>query len=461
MFDALSEKLQSLFRSLGRKGTLTEEHVSEALREVRRALLEADVALPVVKDLVQRVRDQVVGQEVAPGLNPSQHFIKAVHDELLRLLGGERAPLAMGGKPTVILLVGLQGSGKTTTAAKLALHLKRQGRRPLLAACDTYRPAAAKQLEVLGRQIGVPVVLDPEARDPVPIALRAREQAKAEGHDLLLVDTAGRLAIDETMMDEARAFREALKPEETLLVVDAMMGQDAVRTAEAFHAAMGLTGLVLTKLDGDTRGGAALSAKVITGCPVKFAGMGEKVDALEPFHPDRVATRILGMGDVLTLIEKVQETVTEEDARKLEQKLRKAEFDLEDFAVQLRQIRSLGSLESIFKMLPIPGLSQAMGSEGFAQGEQQLRKIEVILSSMTPSERRNPDIIQGSRKIRIARGSGTSVQEVNRLLKDFAQMRQMMKQFSGLQKRMGGKRRLPFGPPGKFPGLPGFPFPPR
>jgi len=451
MFESLSEKLQTLFKKLRGQGRLTEENLADALREVRRALLEADVALPVVKEFVARVKEQLVGQEVAAGLNPTQHLVKAVHDELVRLLGGAHAPLAQaaaGAGPAVVLMVGLQGSGKTTTSAKLALVLKRQGRRPLLAACDVYRPAAIKQLEILGKQIDVPVYV-PEmsgfADDPVAIARAALERARRDSHDALIVDTAGRLHVDAEMMKEVRDLRDALQPTETLLVVDSMMGQDAVRTAEAFHQDLALTGVILTKLDGDTRGGAALSVKQVTGCPIKFAAVGEKLDALEPFHPDRIATRILGMGDVLTLIEKAQEAITPEQAKEMERKFRKAEFDLEDFLQQLGQMKKLGSVEQILGMLPIPGLSGQIKKEDLAKGEKHLKMVEVIIGSMTRQERHHPELINASRKSRIARGSGTTVQDVNKLLKDFEQMRQVMKQLSGFQKKLGKKlpRMLP------------------
>lgn len=456
MFESLSDKLQSLFKKLRGQGRLTEDNVAEALREVRRALLEADVALPVVKEFTARVKEQVVGQELAGGLNPAQHLVKAVHDELVRLLGGERHGVNLASlPPTILLMAGLQGSGKTTTSAKLALHFRRQGRRPLLAACDVYRPAAIKQLEVLGKQIDVPVYADHDSRDPVAIARAALEAARAGSHDLLIVDTAGRLTVDEEMMAEIRALREALQPHETLLVVDAMMGQDAVRTAEAFHRALELTGVVLSKLDGDTRGGAALSVKQVTGCPIKFAAVGEKMDALEPFHPDRIATRILGMGDVLTLIEKAQEAFDVDQAKALEQKMRTADFNLEDFATQLQAMKKLGSMEQILGMLPIPGLSSALKKEDIATGEKALKRVEVMIGSMTPHERRHPDCLNSSRKTRIARGSGTSVQEINKLLKDFEQMRAMMKQFSGFQKKLG--KKIPKLPGGMLP--PGFRFP--
>lgn len=463
MFESLSEKLQTLFKKLRGQGRLTEEAIADALREVRRALLEADVALPVVKEFVARVKEQVVGQEVAAGLNPAQQLVKAVHEELVRLLGGEHSPLAqpVPGGPAIILMVGLQGSGKTTTSAKLALHLRRQGRRPLLAACDVYRPAAVKQLEVLGKQIDVPVHapdMSAERPDPVAIAGAALAQARAESHDVLIVDTAGRLHVDEEMMAEVRHLKETLQPGEILLVVDAMMGQDAVRTAESFHGDLTLTGVILSKLDGDTRGGAALSVKQVTGCPIKFAAVGEKLDALEAFHPDRIATRILGMGDVLTLIEKAQQAITPEQAKEMERKFRKAEFSLEDFQEQLGQIKKMGSVEQILGMLPIPGLSTAMKKEDLAKGEAHLKMVEVIIGSMTREERQNPEILKNSsRKGRIARGSGTTVQDVNKLLKDFEQMRLVMKQLSGFQKKLGKKlpKMLFKQGGGGMPGLPG------
>lgn len=444
MFESLSEKIQGVFKKLRNEGKITEESLQEALREVRRALLEADVSLPVVKTFISSVREKALGKEVLESLTPGQQVIKIVHDELVNLLGGEREPLATG-NPAIILMVGLQGSGKTTTSAKLALHLKKQGKHPLLVAADIYRPAAIKQLEVLGKQIAVPVYTTPGA--PLDIVKGALAQG---GHDYVIVDTAGRLHVDEPLMDELRGLKATFEPQEILLVVDAMTGQDAVRMADAFNEALGITGVVLTKLDGDTRGGAAMSVKQVTGRPIKFAATGEKLDALEPFYPDRIASRILGMGDVLTLIEKAQETIDLKSAKELEKKFRTNQFTLEDFVQQLQQVKKLGSMEQILGMLPIPGLQGALKGEDLAKGEKQLRQIEAIISSMTREERRNPQILDNSRKGRVARGSGTQVQDVNRLLKQFEQMRKMMKQLTGMDKMLK-----------KFPKLPrgGFNFP--
>jgi signal recognition particle subunit SRP54 len=468
VFDSLSEKIQGVFARLVRgQGKLTEDNISEALREVRRALLEADVNLGVVKAFVARVREQALGEAVLTGLNPGQTFIKIVHDELCAVMGGERAPLAKNPAGiTVVLMAGLQGQGKTTTAAKLALMLRKQGQRPLLAAADIYRPAAITQLQTLGKQIDVPVHA-PGAIDPVEIGLQALKRAQDESYNYLIVDTAGRLHVDASMMDEIARLKEVLGPHEILLVADAMIGQDAVEMARAFHELLGLTGVVLTKLDGDTRGGAALSIRQVTGCPVKFVGTSEKLDGLEPFHPDRIATRILGMGDVLTLIERAQQAITEEEARALEAKMRKAEFTLEDFASQLQQMKKIGSMGQILEMLPIPGLKQAISGDQLAQGEGQLKKFEVIIASMTPHERRNPKVLDLSRKLRIAKGSGTKVEEVNKLLKDFENMNKVMKQFAGFQKNMTKhlqkamkKGQMPGFPGGGLPGMPpgGAPF---
>ncbi|MBI6546302.1 MAG: signal recognition particle protein, partial [Cyanobacteria bacterium NC_groundwater_1444_Ag_S-0.65um_54_12] len=440
MFESLSEKLQNLFKKLRGQSRLTEENIADALREVRRALLEADVALGVTKEFIGRVKEQAIGQDALAGLAPAQQLIKIVHEELVRLLGGQIASLMVAQPPpTIILLVGLQGSGKTTTAAKLALHLRRQGRRPLLAACDIYRPAASKQLEILGKQVDVPVFVSTQDKRVLEIAQNARDLACKESYDTLIVDTAGRLHVATEMMEEVSALKALLSPHEILLVVDAMMGQDAVRTAAAFHDHLRLSGIILTKLDGDTRGGAALSVKQVTGCPIKFAAVGEKLDALEPFHPDRIATRIIGMGDILTLIEKAQQVIDPTDVKQLEQKLRKAELNLEDFLAQLSQIKKLGSMEQILGMLPIPGLSVALKKANIQEGERQFKRMEVIIGSMTPHERQHPEIIDRSRKNRIANGSGTSMQEVSKLLKDFEQMRQIMKQLSGFQKKLGKK----------------------
>ncbi|MNS41857.1 Signal recognition particle protein [compost metagenome] len=469
MFESLSEKIQGVFARLTGQGKLSEENISDALREVRRALLEADVNLGVVKAFVATVKEQALGTEVMQGLNPGQSFIKIVHDELVNLMGGERAPLEKNPNgPTIILMAGLQGSGKTTTTGKLGLHLKKQGNRPLLVAGDIYRPAAIQQLQSLGKQIDIPVYA-PGPINPIEIAHGALKEAKDQSYNYILFDTAGRLHIDETMMTEIKELERVLQPQEILLVVDAMTGQDAVAMSQSFNEALGLTGVVLTKLDGDTRGGAALSVRQVTGKPIKFIGVSEKMDGLDPFHPERIATRILGMGDVLTLIEKAQETITLEEAKALEEKMRKAEFNLEDFMAQMQQMKKLGSMGQILEMLPIPGLKGAITDDKLAEGESQMKKMETIISSMTVKERRNPKIIDMSRKLRIAKGSGTKVDDINKLLKDFEMMRQMMKEFSNFGKNMPkhmkkamqkgqmppGMGGLPGMPPGGLP--PGFP----
>ena len=441
-FEGLAEKLQSVFKRLRGKGKLSEADVEAALREVRLALLEADVHFKVVKDFIARVRERAVGQEVLASLTPAQQVIKIVHDELTRLMGGQQARLDLGGEPpVVILLVGLQGSGKTTTAAKLARQLARQGRQPLLVAADVYRPAAIEQLVTLGGQIGVPVYAPGPDRDPVEIARGGVEEARRRGRDVVLVDTAGRLHVDQQLMEELERIREEVRPREILLVVDAMTGQDAVNVAEEFHRRLGIDGVILTKLDGDARGGAALSVRAVTGRPIKFVGLGERVDQLEPFHPERMASRILGMGDVLSLIEKAQAAFDAEQARRFERKLREQRFDLEDFLEQLRQVRKLGPLDQLLAM--IPGLGGRV--RDLSVDERELRRIEAIIQSMTPEERRHPEIINASRRRRIARGSGTRVQDVNRLLKQFAETQRLMKQVTGAaRKGRRGLGHLPF-----------------
>jgi signal recognition particle subunit SRP54 len=439
MFDGLASRLQEAFSRLRQKGKLSESDVDEALKEVRRALLAADVHFTVVRDFVQRVRERAIGQEVMKSLTPAQQVVKIVHDELTALMGGQQAVLELSGRrPAVVMLVGLQGAGKTTTAAKLARWLRKQGHRPLLVAADVYRPAAVRQLQVLGEQLQVPVFSMGEQASPVDIAKAAVEQAAGEGCDVVLVDTAGRLHVDDALMEELEAVKAATNPSEILLVVDAMTGQVAVEVAEAFHKRLHLTGAIFTKLDGDTKGGAALSIRAVTGCPIKFAGMGEKIDALEAFHPDRMASRILGMGDVLTLIEKAQEAVDAEKAKQLERQLREGEFTLEDFLEQLRQVRKLGPLDQLLGMLP--GMNRLKGLGNLQIDEKQLARIEAIILSMTPQERRNPDIIDGSRRRRIAAGSGTRVEEVGRLVKQFKEMRKMIKQFSGMTKKLGKRK---------------------
>ncbi|NPV92112.1 MAG: signal recognition particle protein [Firmicutes bacterium] len=449
MFQSLGEKLQETFRKLRGKGKLTEADVSEAMREVRLALLEADVNFKVVKDFVKKVQERAVGQEVLQSLTPGQHVVKIVNDELTELMGGTNSRLNVSSKPpTVVMLVGLQGSGKTTTAGKLALMLQKQGRRPLLVAADVYRPAAIKQLQVLGQQLDIPVFSMGQIK-PVDIVRGALESASSNSRDTVIIDTAGRLHINQELMDELKAVRAAAKPHEILLVVDAMTGQDAVNVSQAFHQDLGLDGVILTKLDGDTRGGAALSIRAVTGCPIKMIGVGEKLDALEPFYPDRMASRILGMGDVLTLIEKAQANLDQAKAEEQLKKLRTQGLTLEDFLDQLQQMKNMGPLDQLIGM--IPGLGGAKQLKNLQQevDPKELNRIEAIIRSMTPEERRNPNIIGGSRRKRIARGSGTRVQDVNRLLKQFEDTRRMMKQFTDMggpsgKMKKGKGLNLPF-----------------
>lgn len=451
MFQGLSEKLQETFKRLKGKGKLTEADVNEAMREVRMALLEADVNFKVVKDFVAKVKERSIGQEVLEALSPGQQVIKIVNEEMVALMGGVSSKINISSKPpTVILLVGLQGAGKTTHAAKLANMLKKQGKHPLLVACDIYRPAAIKQLQVLSEQIKVPV-FSLGQENPVKIAQASIQQATTQGQDVVIIDTAGRLHINEELMGELRDIKSSVKPHEILLVVDAMTGQDAVNVAESFHQELGVDGVILTKLDGDTRGGAALSVKAVTGCPIKFAGIGEKMDALEAFYPERMASRILGMGDVLTLIEKAQEAFDEKQAREMEQKLRNKEFTLDDFLDQMQQLKKMGPMSSILEM--IPGVGKQL--KDVQINEKDMAHVEAIIHSMTPEERRKPTLIKDSRKRRIAKGSGTSVQEVGRLLKQFEQMQKMMKQFAGAP----GMGMLGKGKKGKKGKKPGFRFP--
>jgi signal recognition particle subunit SRP54 len=414
------------------------------MREVRLALLEADVNFKVVKDFVKRVNERAVGQEVMKSLTPGQQVIKVVKEELTALMGGEQSKIAVSNRPpTVIMMVGLQGAGKTTTTGKLAnLLRKKHNRKPLLVAADIYRPAAIKQLETLGKQLSMPVFSLGDKVSPVEIAKQAIQQAKDEHHDYVLIDTAGRLHVDEALMDELKQVKEISNPDEIFLVVDAMTGQDAVNVAESFNEQLGLTGVVLTKLDGDTRGGAALSVKAVTNTPIKFIGMGEKLDAIEAFHPERMASRILGMGDVLTLIEKAQSNVDEEKAKELEQKLRTMSFTFDDFLEQLGQVRSMGPLDEILGM--IPGANKMKGLKNVQVDEKQIGHVEAIIKSMTKAEKENPDLINASRKKRIAKGSGRPVQEVNRLLKQFEEMKKMMKQMTNMQKGKGKKGGFKF-----------------
>jgi signal recognition particle subunit SRP54 len=444
MFDALTGKLESVFKKLRGRGVLKEDDVKEALREVRLALLEADVNFKVVKEFIARVQERAVGQDILTSLTPGQQVIKVVHDELVRLLGGTQSKLHLSpNPPTVIMMVGLQGSGKTTTAGKLAKNFKKDGRKVLLVPADTRRPAAIEQLKTLARQVGVEA-FSSESTDPVAICRDAKAWAERSLFDVVILDTAGRLQIDEPLMDELRQIKAGVKPQEVLFVADAMTGQEAVNIAEAFNREIGFDGVVLTKLDGDARGGAALSVKAVTGKPVKFTGMGEKLDALEPFFPDRMASRILGMGDMMSLIEKAQETVNAEEAEKLARKLKKNQFDLEDFRGQLKQVKKMGGLGSIMGM--IPGMNK-MKLPDADVNDKELVKVDAIISSMTSRERANHTIINGSRRARIAKGSGTQVQDVNRLLKQFAEMQKMMKAMQGgkmknMGRMLGG--RMPF-----------------
>ena len=442
MFEALSDRLNDIFNGLRSKGVLTERDVDQMMREIRMSLLEADVNFKVVKEFVGRVRERSIGAEVLQSLTPGQQVVKIVHEELIRVLG-EPAQLNLGNTPpSVILLAGLQGAGKTTAAAKLAVLLRKQGHHPLMAALDVYRPAAIDQLVSLGKQINIPVYSEGTKADPVKVAANAIQFARKNANSVVILDTAGRLHIDPQMMRELQSIEERVDPDEVLLVADAMTGQDAVRAAEEFHQSAHLTGLILTKMDGDARGGAALSIRAVTGVPIKFMGTGEKTDALEQFHPDRLAQRILGMGDVLSLIEKAQETYSEEEAKKLEKKMRTSSFDLDDFLNQMQQLRKMGPLSQIVEMIPgMRGAIRQMGGMPNLEGKE-VKRVEAIITSMTKEERRHPSIIDGSRRRRIARGSGTSVQEVNQLLNQFREMQKMMKQLTS------GKMKLPTGLPG-------------
>ncbi len=446
IFEGLSTRLQDVFKKLKGHGKLTEADVDLAMREVRLALLEADVNFKVVKGFVEKVRARAVGSEVLESLTPAQQVIKIVDEELVELMGGTVSKINISSKPpTIIMMVGLQGSGKTTSSGKLANALRKQGKKPLLVAADVYRPAAIKQLEVLGTQLDIPVFSMGSKVDPVNIAAAGVEQAVNTSRDVVIIDTAGRLHIDEEMMEELSNLKSKIKPHEILLVIDAMIGQDAVRVAETFNNTLGVDGIVLTKMDGDARGGAALSVKAVTGKPIKFVGMGEKLDALEQFHPDRMASRILGMGDMLTMIEKAQESFDLKEAAKLEEKLRKQEFTLDDFLKQIRDVKKLGPIEQIIGM--IPGLSSVKKQmKDVKVDEKEFSRIEAMICSMTPEERQNPSIIDASRKKRIANGSGTNVRDLNALLKQFESTRKMFKQFSEMTKRGGLKKKmkLPF-----------------
>ena len=442
MFDNLSERLERSFKLLKGEGKITEINVAETLKDVRRALLDADVNYKVAKTFTDKVKEKALGQNVLTSVKPSQLMVKIVHDELAQLMGGTATELNLEGRPAVILMSGLQGSGKTTFSGKLANMLKtKKNKKPLLVACDVYRPAAIEQLRVLAEQIGVPVYLEEENKNPVEIALHAIAEAKAKGNDLVIVDTAGRLAIDEQMMKEIAAIKAAIHPDETLFVVDAMTGQDAVNTAKEFNERLDFDGVVLTKLDGDTRGGAALSIRTVVDKPIKFVGTGEKMDALDIFHPERMADRILGMGDIVSLVERAQEQYDEEEAKRLQKKIAKNQFDFNDFIAQIQQIKKMGNLKELASM--IPGVGKALKDVDI--DDNAFKSIEAIIYSMTPEERKNPAILNGSRRQRIAKGSGTSIQEVNKLLKQFDETRKMMRMLTNAK---SGNMKLP-----KMPGF--------
>lgn len=437
MFERLQERLESTFKKLRGYGKLSEDNIKDSLREVRIALLEADVNFRVAKDFLEKVKEKTLGGDVLTSITPGQLFTKIVHDELCELLGKTNKPLDVSGSPPVsIMLAGLQGSGKTTTAGKLAIYLRKKGRKPLLVPSDVYRPAAIDQLKKIGSQIDIAVFVAEEMKDPVKICLEAKAYAMKNGFDTLIVDTAGRLHIDEGMIEEIVKQKKLLNTKETLLVLDAMTGQDAVNIAKSFNERLAVDGVILTKLDGDARGGAAISIKAVTGKPIKFIGIGEKLDALEPFHPERMASRILGMGDIVSLVEKAQEVFDEKKAIEFEKKLRKDQFTLEDFKEQMKQMKKLGSLETVFGM--IPGLSKIKGAVDFSEAEKDFRRIEAIINSMTPKERATPGIIDGNRRMRISKGSGTRVQDVNELLKKYAEAKKMIKKLT-----KGGMKGFP------------------
>ena len=452
-FESLTEKLQNVFRNLRSKGRLTEEDVKAALREVKMALLEADVNFKVVKSFIKNVQERAVGQDVMNGLNPGQMVIKIVNEELVSLMGSETTEIKLepGKATTVIMMAGLQGAGKTTTTAKLAGKFKLKGKKPLLVACDVYRPAAIQQLQINGEKQGVEVFSMGEKHKPANIAKAAMEHAAKNGNNIVILDTAGRLHIDEDMMEELQEIKEAVTVHQTILVVDAMTGQDAVNVAKEFNDKIGIDGVIVTKLDGDTRGGAALSIKAVTGCPILYVGMGEKLSDLEQFYPDRMASRILGMGDILTLIEKAEADIDEDKAKEMSQKLRKAQFDFEDYLESMKQMRNMGGLGNILGMLP--GIGGMMGKKGKMpdidsdDAQKKMERMEAIIYSMTVKERRNPDILTPSRKHRIAKGAGVDISEVNKLCKQFEQMKKMMKQMPGMMGGKGGKKgkfKLPF-----------------
>ncbi len=446
-FDSLTEKLQNVFKNLRGKGRLTEDDVKEAMKEIKRALLAADVSFKVVKDFIKNVQERAVGQDVLSGLNPGQMVIKIVNEELVKLMGSETTELKFqpGSAVTVVLMAGLQGAGKTTTAAKLAGKYKLKGKKPLLVACDVYRPAAIKQLQVNGEKQGVEVFSMGDSHKPAAIAKAALEHAKKNGNNLVILDTAGRLHIDEDMMEELKEIKDTVEVHQTILVVDAMTGQDAVNVAKDFNEKAGVDGVVVTKLDGDTRGGAALSVKAVTGKPILYVGMGEKLSDLEQFYPDRMASRILGMGDVLTLIEKAEAEIDEEKAKQMTQKMKKAQFDFDDYLESVKQMKNMGGLGSIMSMMPgLGGMGKMKGlsDEQTAQAEKNMARVEAMIYSMTAEERRNPDILNPSRKHRIAKGSGVDISEVNRMVKQFGEMKKLMKQFGKSGKK--GRFRMPF-----------------
>lgn len=473
MFDQLSERLQGTFRTLQGKSTITDDNIEDAIREVRRALLEADVSLRVIKGFISKIKDRAIGEDVIKNVDPGQQFIKIVNDELVILLGGENKGLVLEGSPALIMMFGLQGSGKTTSSGKLALKLKKEGKSPLLVACDVYRPAAVQQLITLGKQIDVPVHAIEGSSNVQEIAQAGLAKAKADNHDVVIIDTAGRLQVDTEMMAELLLLERVLKPKEKLLVIDSMTGQEAVTVAETFNTQLDVTGIVMTKLDGDARGGSALSVVDITGKPIKFIGNSEKLSGLEPFHPERMASRILGMGDVLTLVEKAQEAVDLEDAKRMEEKIRKQSFSLDDFMKLQKQLKMLGGLDGILNMLPIPGIDKEMKEMISHGGEQQIGRIEAMVNSMTPAERDQPELLNESRRKRISKGCGITEAEIEQFLKQFEMMKMMMKQMTKMsdkaQKQSSPKGSMGLSMPrskrkkknknpmkglGNFPGMP-------
>ena len=456
IFESLSDRLQETFKKLRGHGKLTEDDVNEAMREVRMALLEADVNFKVVKNFIKTVKERAIGQDILETLTPAQVVVKIVDEELTNLMGGTQSRINMSpNPPTIIMMAGLQGAGKTTSAGKLGLSLKKQGKRPLLVACDIYRPAAIKQLQVVGKQLDIPVFSMEPGTDAVTIAKSSIAYSQSHANDVIIIDTAGRLQIDEALMQELRDIKAEVKPHEILLVVDAMTGQESVNVAQTFNDSLGLDGVIMTKLDGDARGGAALSVKAVTNVPIKFIGMGEKLEPLQPFHPDRMASRILGMGDVLSLVEKAQQTFDMEEAKKMEKKLRKDEFTLDDFLSQMQQVKKLGSLENILGMIPgMGGLKKQLEGQDIDLDGKEMRQIEAIIRSMTPKERADISIINGSRRKRIAMGSGTKVQDVNKLLKQFGEMKKMMKKMKKMQKGKGFPGLGALGNLGGFPKMP-------